>query len=117
MSCPRCPCPDRCTGQSVFCEWAAKDPPNPMELRHICERIATSDYPTLINQVRSVVSAAVGFVASGFAVASDDEKARRLEICKGCERYDDAAGRCKACGCFSAIKARIESQSCPEGKW
>ncbi len=40
MRCERCPCPDACLGWSIFCVWAAKEPPNPVELAHIVARSA-----------------------------------------------------------------------------
>lgn len=44
MTCPHCPCPDRCARFPIFCEWAAKRPPVPTEIRHICERSASATY-------------------------------------------------------------------------
>lgn len=41
----------------------------------------------------------------------------RIEICKKCEYYESWTSRCKSCGCFMFLKARIDSASCPEGKW
>ena len=48
----------------------------------------------------------------------DKEKAvERLMICKDCPRLFKPTWSCKECGCFMKAKARIESQSCPLGKW
>ena len=48
---------------------------------------------------------------------------KRLEICKGndeyypCEYYEPKLARCKKCGCFLKIKAKIKSMKCPIDKW
>ena len=44
----------------------------------------------------------------------------RIKICKKCPRYEPALARCKECGCFLGIKARIKSSECPHpqgSKW
>ena len=50
-------------------------------------------------------------------ILHDDEVInKRLEICRGCE-YLTKSNRCKKCGCFMKIKARLSTASCPIGKW
>ncbi len=46
---------------------------------------------------------------------SDEEKERRLSICKVCEFY--RKGRCLKCGCYINFKTRLETEHCPIGKW
>ncbi len=41
----------------------------------------------------------------------------RLYICKTCPLYTSATGQCNSCGCIMVIKAKLASQSCPQGKW
>lgn len=48
---------------------------------------------------------------------SEDLTKKRLEICRSCDRLFKPTFQCKECGCFMKIKTRIESQSCPIGKW
>lgn len=43
------------------------------------------------------------------------ERDARLEICKGCEEYDD--GVCLNCGCILKVKAFLTTMSCPLDKW
>lgn len=59
----------------------------------------------------------IDFMASGFSVVSDEEQARRMAICESCEHFDKGQRRCKICGCFARLKARIEREHCPAGKW
>lgn len=44
-----------------------------------------------------------------------EEVERRLAICKSCDHW--TGRRCRVCGCLTALKARLRSQSCPRGKW
>ena len=54
----------------------------------------------------------------------------RIALCKGCNKYNSLLNQCTACGCFLAIKARLEfdpvaqhktgvktKTTCPVGSW
>lgn len=73
------------------------------------------EYPSAGAMVKSAAKAAADFAASGFKVIDATERERRLDICHACEFFD--AGRCRKCGCFMTIKARIAASRCPIGKW
>ncbi len=45
------------------------------------------------------------------------EVARRLSICKKCDKYIEETSTCKACGCFMILKVKIKKLTCPIGKW
>ena len=58
----------------------------------------------------------------------DEEAARRMEICVGCDRFDAGSVRCKVCKCYLDVKTRTkinnnpkkfrqEITHCPKGKW
>jgi|DEB0MinimDraft_3_1074331.scaffolds.fasta_scaffold16617_2 hypothetical protein len=47
--------------------------------------------------------------------ATDEEQARRLNICQGCDEFDGT--RCGLCACPVAFKARLETWHCIDGKW
>jgi len=49
--------------------------------------------------------------------ASEDLSASRMEICKACPELIQATTQCKKCGCFMAIKTKLEAAKCPIGKW
>jgi len=74
-------------------------------------------YPSYAAMAGNAVKAAAAFVASGFAVASDEEQGRRIAICHGCEKFDHAQGRCTICGCAGGWKAWVASSHCPLDKW
>jgi hypothetical protein len=103
-----------------FVRLCAEDHPNRRQRdgfrRHVID-LAGGEYPPLPTMVSNVVRAAVGFVASGGAVVGQEERGRRLGICRGCDRYDATQGRCRECGCGMSLKARLASSSCPLGKW
>ena len=41
----------------------------------------------------------------------------RISICKACSSYDPKLVRCKKCGCFVAIKTKLQGEKCPLEKW
>ena len=41
----------------------------------------------------------------------------RMEVCRGCNRFDAVLVRCRKCGCFLAAKTRFPGARCPVGKW
>jgi len=41
----------------------------------------------------------------------------RLEICLGCPELIKTTKQCKKCGCFMALKTKLEIAKCPIGKW
>lgn len=74
-------------------------------------------YPSLGTMAVNAARAAAGFVASGFAIASEEEQARRLAVCRECEYFRPEHVRCAKCSCFINLKKRIQSSHCPIGKW
>ena len=86
---------------------------------HAANRLSMPDAkgrpPSTSAMIGGAVGAAVGFASSGFRVADAAERERRLDICRGCPEFD--AGRCRKCGCYMKLKARIAAAHCPIGKW
>lgn len=50
-------------------------------------------------------------------VVSDEEKERRLTICRECPHFRHKTTRCGQCGCFLNIKAKLAIVNCPIGQW
>ena len=48
---------------------------------------------------------------------SDEVAKSRLDICISCPELIQLTKQCKKCGCFMAVKAKIEASTCPIGKW
>ena len=49
--------------------------------------------------------------------ASDEEQARRFDICKACPELLPVTNQCKKCGCIMNLKTKLEKATCPLGKW
>jgi hypothetical protein len=41
----------------------------------------------------------------------------RFEICKACPELIKLTKQCKKCGCFMAVKTKMQEATCPIGKW
>ena len=50
-------------------------------------------------------------------VVSEEEKERRLTLCRDCPHFRPKTTRCGQCGCFLNIKAKLAIVSCPIGQW
>jgi hypothetical protein len=80
------------------------------------------DKPGLLDKASNLVMAtgrATKALAAGKQImASQDEVARRLSICRCCEFFKESpAMRCLKCGCFLNLKTRLETEHCPIRKW
>jgi hypothetical protein len=47
----------------------------------------------------------------------EDIAKERFEICKACPELVKVTKTCKKCGCFMAVKTKIQGATCPIGKW
>lgn len=76
--------------------------------------------PTLLQRASTFSMALWHFARSGFAVASEEEVARRMSICEQCNQFNGwrsvIHASCKACGC-SKLKLAIQDVHCPLSKW
>lgn len=72
--------------------------------------------PNLLQKARNLVHTMGDFANSGFKVADDELYNQRMEICRGCDRFENNRF-CKECGCFMDLKAKIEVAECPLDKW
>lgn len=50
---------------------------------------------------------------------SEDERNRRMAICRACEHFQPTLTQCGLCGCFLEAKTRLVNYHCPEEdpKW
>jgi tetratricopeptide (TPR) repeat protein len=71
--------------------------------------------PGLLRMAVSAVRSMTRFVGSGFKTASAETTQKRLWTCSACEHYTGL--RCRICGCFTNVKARMLQEDCPIGKW
>ena len=58
-----------------------------------------------------------GFVSNGNLMVPPEVKQARIDICRECNRFDEARFLCKECGCFLVNKVRFTASSCPLQYW
>lgn len=85
---------------------------NPDRIKGCCDDKAKM--PTMGEMIKSFSSTTAQFVMSGFQLAKDVDS--RLNTCAKCE-FITSNFRCKKCGCFMKLKARMSVSKCPIGKW
>lgn len=78
----------------------------------------------LIDEIKKVAAGALIVRES----VDDETAAKRMLICRGCDRSDLQNDKCLECGCFLSLKTqtfsnwrpsknRVEITHCPLGKW
>lgn len=104
--------PDSCgacklfvTSEEAYQLWKADDP------------AANLVHPGLAAKVKNFTKALARHVRDGGKIASEEERQRRLGICRSCVYYRDGRCRHSGCGCNLERKAAWQSESCPLGKW
>ncbi len=77
--------------------------------------------PSLSDMAKSLWQSTAAFANAGFPVTNMEEFARRLSICKECQHWSRqgfaSTGKCRLCGCATAVKLRLATAACPAGKW
>ena len=76
--------------------------------------------PPRTAQLRSFVGALTaecGAALAGEAPVSEEERARRIAVCEGCEFFFAADRRCSKCNCWMDLKSKLRTAACPENKW
>jgi hypothetical protein len=74
-------------------------------------------YPSKLQMAKNFAKAATKHVVNGRQTVTDEEQKVRLDICGGCDYFDEKSNRCKDCGCPLATKTKWSSSTCPQGKW
>lgn len=57
----------------------------------------------------------IGGAMDGNPEVEEKIKLTRFEICQSCENLNN--DKCKICGCWMPLKARIPFTKCPLNKW
>jgi hypothetical protein len=55
------------------------------------------------------------FLGSAFKTVSGATHRQRLQTCGVCQHHTGM--RCRACGCFTNVRAWLPHEECPLGKW
>jgi hypothetical protein len=84
-------------------------------------RPQASPHPTLLKKAGSLASNLGVWAKAGFQVVDASQLQSRLDVCKGCEFWDQSGfagtGSCKKCGCSTQAKLRMTTSKCPVDKW
>jgi hypothetical protein len=84
-------------------------------------RPPTYHNPSLLEKAGSLASNLGVWAKAGFQVVGASQLQSRLDICKGCEFWDQSGfagtGKCKKCGCSTQAKLRMATSKCPIDKW
>ncbi len=75
--------------------------------------------PGLIQQGINFAGSLIRHLRNGSPLSSEEEKARRISICNGCERLTKQrkCGTTTGCGCPVDVKASWLLEECPHDKW
>jgi hypothetical protein len=77
--------------------------------------------PSLLEKAKSLAQATGEWATSGFKGVDESQLQNRLDICRGCEFWDQSGfvgtGSCKKCGCSTQAKLRMDTSKCPIDKW
>lgn len=81
--------------------------------------------PTLIKRwtisSKGVAKAVERWSKGGFTIADEKLYNDRKSVCATCEEWDTKGffnmGKCNQCGCNTAVKLKLATESCPLGKW
>jgi tetratricopeptide (TPR) repeat protein len=71
--------------------------------------------PGLLRMAVSAARSMAKFLGSGFKTVPPQTLQLRLRTCAACEHHTGL--RCRLCGCFTNVKARMDHEECPIGKW
>ncbi|WP_165244425.1 hypothetical protein [Paludisphaera soli] len=73
------------------------------------------DGPGVLRMAQSAGRAMALFLGSGMRTTTTDSYRDRLAKCRTCPHHTGI--RCRVCGCFTNVKARLPYERCPIGEW
>jgi hypothetical protein len=94
-----------------------KIPPKPPTISPRITLETEHKEPGLFEKAKNLGTAIIKYALSGFKNVSDEDYAKRKEICGGCEYYRAENDKCSSCGCVVSLKIAMASESCPVNKW
>lgn len=87
--------------------------PTPSAVPRESEKIMPPVTVLLANLAKSVDQ----IVSGNNELSSPEEAAKRLDVCRTCELYEQVSNRCSKCGCYLSMKVSWANEKCPMGKW
>lgn len=71
--------------------------------------------PSLLRMAVTATEAMAKFVDGGLRILPVEAHRARLDACAVCDQHTGV--RCRSCGCFTALKARLPHERCPLNRW
>jgi hypothetical protein len=71
--------------------------------------------PGYLRMAISAAKALTRVVGSGMKTVSAETLEKRLKQCAACSHHTGL--RCRICGCFTNLKARLPHEQCPINQW
>jgi tetratricopeptide (TPR) repeat protein len=71
--------------------------------------------PGVLRMALSATRAMATFLGTGMRATASDLYRDRVAMCRTCAHH--AGLRCRVCGCFTSVKARMAHERCPIGRW
>jgi recombinational DNA repair protein RecR len=85
-----------------------------------CQKQKSREMPSILQQTKNLMLSVANVLAhaktSGKIRAETQVVASRVDLCHKC-RHLSENNRCSVCGCFIALKAGLQAESCPLHKW
>jgi hypothetical protein len=70
-----------------------------------------------MNPIKNVFTAIKKHLQNDARLVPPRVQMLRQDICVKCESYNNPTKQCKICFCVIPLKVRMESETCPKGKW
>lgn len=84
-----------------------------------CQKSKSKVMPSVLEQAKNLALSVANVLAyartTGKVKAEPQTIAIRVDLCHKCRHL--AETRCTVCGCFIALKAGLQAESCPLRKW
>lgn len=72
----------------------------------------------IVAQLKQVTKSTARWIEAGSPLRTTEQLGECFDICRECEHYKPTPiATCGKCGCFLSAKARMATETCPEGKW
>lgn len=94
---------------------------NQEKIRQLSESNKRNPMPSLPKMVKNATGSVIKNVKSVIhgnnLNVSEDEKEKRLNICRACPYFEKTQERCSQCGCFLSVKTYLKAERCPLSRW
>lgn len=90
-----------------------------MDNKNQNDKCENCQFPSVAQQATNLTVSLFNVLTQAFktgkTLASQEDVEKRVNICQACPYLKN--NRCSECGCFIALKAGLQNEKCPKGKW